>query len=155
MKYCPVCKKEKDFSLFGLNKSSNDGYQSYCHSCAREYAQQNYQNKRQYYFDKEKRNKEHYLRWGRNYIWDYLLKHPCIDCGESDPLILEFDHVRGIKDKAVLDMMASHVSKERLVAEINKCDIRCCNCHRRKSAFQLGWWRDKWETLPSHKLSAD
>jgi len=150
MKICPRCKKSKEISFFGIDKKSLDGKQSYCYSCAREYAQKDYQKKRQYYFDKEKRNKEHYLRWGRTYIWEYLLLHPCIDCGESDPLILEFDHVRGIKDKAVLDMMASHVSKKRLLEEIDKCEIRCANCHRRKSAFQLGWWRDKWDQLPVH-----
>jgi hypothetical protein len=147
MKYCPVCKKEKDLSEFGNHKNHQDGKQTYCKSCARNYAQNDYFKKKKYYFDKAEKSKDHFKYWGRDYIWKYLCSHPCLDCGEADPLILEFDHVRGEKDKAVMEMLARHVSKEKLIAEIEKCELRCCNCHRRKSAFQLGWWRDKWEEV--------
>jgi hypothetical protein len=25
--------------------------------------------------------------------------------------------------------------------EIDKCDVRCANCHRRRTAADFGWWR--------------
>jgi hypothetical protein len=28
-----------------------------------------------------------------------------------------------------------------LKAEIAKCQVRCANCHRRRTAAQFGWWR--------------
>ncbi len=70
----------------------------------------------------------------KNYrlLKEYLLYHPCVDCGEEDPIVLDFDHVRGKKE--------AHVSKaagalgwgwERIMKEIDKCEVRCANCHRR------------------------
>lgn len=75
------------------------------------------------------------MRW----IFDYLREHPCVDCGEADPVVLEFDHVRGEKF-ATIARMAQGFSLAKVRAEIAKCDVRCANCHRRKTASQLGWY---------------
>ena len=57
----------------------------------------------------------------------------CTDCGEQDPIVLEFDHVRGQKLGNV-SMMVNHTSWGALIREMNKCDIRCANCHARITA---------------------
>jgi hypothetical protein len=76
------------------------------------------------------------------FVWNYLELHPCIDCGEDDPVVLQFDH-QGDKTMKV-SQMVNHSSLERLSAEIAKCEVRCGNCHTRRTAKQLGWyeWRD-------------
>ncbi len=71
----------------------------------------------------------------RKHILDYLTKHPCVDCGEADPIVLEFDHIAGRGEK----MFSLGVAVQRgyglakIDAEIEKCDVRCANCHRRKT----------------------
>jgi len=66
----------------------------------------------------------------RQYITEYLKTHPCVDCGITDIRVLEFDHVRGEKSGNVSKAIGQFWSEEKLLTEIEKCDIRCCNCHR-------------------------
>lgn len=75
----------------------------------------------------------------KNYTFDYLKSHSCIDCGEGDPIVLEFDHVRGEKKLGVAKMVAEGYSLATVINEISKCEVRCANCHRRKTALQFGW----------------
>lgn len=70
----------------------------------------------------------------------YLLDHPCVDCGETDWQVLEFDHRDAVtKVKGVADLVHNH-SWASVQAEIAKCDVRCANCHRRKTALDLDWY---------------
>lgn len=66
------------------------------------------------------------------YIWAYKCSHPCVDCGEKDPIVLEFDHRAGTKLFNIGEG-GRHRSMHNLKAEIEKCDVRCANCHRRKT----------------------
>ena len=65
--------------------------------------------------------------------WEYLLAHPCVDCGETDPVVLEFDHRSG-KRAAISDLMRRHANWTTVLSEIEKCDVRCANCHKRRTA---------------------
>lgn len=77
----------------------------------------------------------------QEYVKDYLSNNPCVDCGEDDFRVLEFDH-RDPADKDVrVSVLVGGYSMKRLIAEIEKCDVRCCNCHRIKTGEQFGWWR--------------
>jgi hypothetical protein len=77
----------------------------------------------------------------RQFIWDYLSTHPCVDCGESDPVVLEFDHIKGKKRISIADMPRGGYSIESIAAEIGKTVVRCANCHRRKTSEEKGWFR--------------
>jgi len=74
-------------------------------------------------------------------VMAYLDEHPCVDCGEADPVVLEFDHVRGKKVASVSLMVREVRSWALIEAEIAKCDVRCANCHRRVTARRAGWYR--------------
>lgn len=71
-------------------------------------------------------------------VHEYLLSHPCVDCGEPDPVVLEFDHVRGDKKANVKRMLAGTYSLDSVFTEIAKCEVRCANCHRRITAKRAG-----------------
>lgn len=75
------------------------------------------------------------------FLWQYLIEHPCVDCGETDPQVLEFDHVRGIKKYVITALISAGLNYERIKAEIAKCDVRCANCHRRKTYRERGSWK--------------
>lgn len=68
----------------------------------------------------------------------YLAAHPCVDCGEDDPIVLEFDH-RGDKLFNVGEAARLGYGVPRIMAEIAKCDVRCANCHRRKTYAERGY----------------
>lgn len=56
---------------------------------------------------------------------------PCADCGQTyHYACMDFDHRRGTKAAVVSHLVAQMCSKERILAEIAKCDLVCANCHR-------------------------
>jgi len=76
----------------------------------------------------------------RRFICEYLFKHPCVDCGEKDLVVLEFDHVKGTKKESICRIIQKG-SMSRLSKEIKKCVVRCSNCHRRRHAKANGFYR--------------
>ena len=74
-------------------------------------------------------------------IIEYLSSHPCVDCEENDIIVLEFDHVRGKKLYNISDMVARDFSWKSIQKEIEKCDIRCANCHKRRTAQMFSYYK--------------
>lgn len=74
-----------------------------------------------------------------DHIYKHLLDNPCVDCGEADPIVLEFDHRDGVeKSFNIGESNHKSISLSRVIAEIAKCDVRCSNCHRRRTYIQFG-----------------
>lgn len=75
----------------------------------------------------------------RKLLLEFLSTQRCAVCKESDPIVLDFDHKRrDTKFKPISLMMSGHYSWKSLMKEIEKCQILCANCHRRKSYFESG-----------------
>lgn len=91
--------------------------------------------------DEKKRRRLELIEWVRQ----YLVQHPCVDCCEKDLVVLEFDHVRGRKSRDVMGLLNG--SLERLEAEIAKCDVVCANCHTRRTAQRLSGYRWGWRNI--------
>jgi len=76
------------------------------------------------------KTKEFTATRNRNFVKEYLKEHHCVDCGNSNILVLDFDHVRGEKITNISKMVSNGSSLRTLLREIEKCEIRCSNCHR-------------------------
>ena len=138
-KYCIRCKAEIDISQFNKNPTRRDGLDNLCRTHRREYQQKWYKKNREKHIKRVQINNLAVRERNTALLLDYLLKHPCLDCGESNPLVLEFDHVRGIKTKDISCMIQEKWSWKAIEAEIAKCVVRCANCHRRKTAYEQNW----------------
>jgi hypothetical protein len=135
VKKCSKCGERKPFDDFNKYSRSKDGRQPYCRLCARDYFVSRREQIVPRIHERSKRVRQELTR----YVYAYLAEHSCVDCGESDPIVLEFDHVRGTKVANVSKLVKQAAPLARVLAEIEKCDVRCANCHRRRTVKTLGW----------------
>jgi hypothetical protein len=138
---CSLCKLEKPLSAFPFKDRIRGTLRSYCWDCCRAYARAHYAKNRPSYLRRAARRRKADREACRTIVNEYLASHPCVDCGETDPRVLDFDH----RDRSTkIDAVAGLIRRMNIalvLAEIAKCDVRCANDHRRKTARELGWSR--------------
>jgi len=124
---CGLPKDESEFtwSIAGVKKHSS------CNACRAEerldYYKRNKKKELKYKAERQVNKREE----ARHYVFTYLSTHPCVDCGLSDPYVLTFDHVNGSKKMNVSQMVNQGYSLTAIQSEIDKCEVRCGNCHMR------------------------
>lgn len=139
MRRCGRCDREKPLENFAWRRKAKGQRDNYCRSCRAKYKREHYLANRQRYIDQARKRKRVVFAERLEYLVAFLREHPCVDCGETDLVVLEFDHLRdkefgiaqGIRDRdwqSVLDEMA-------------KCEVVCANCHRRRTARRGGFAR--------------
>lgn len=138
MKVCKKCNIEKE--EFRKSKKYADGFDSWCKECRRLSDKATYEK----HIDKSRKagtlQKSKSRERIKKYLFDYKSNNPCVDCGESDPIVLEFDHFR---DKTyTISQMSMHSGLSNIKKEIAKCEIRCANCHRRKTAKDFKYYNN-------------
>jgi hypothetical protein len=146
MKVCKSCSKLT--KAFGKDKHQPDGLNKYCYQCTRDKQkvsiEKHKERRRQYTKDAGKRKMQ--------LIFNYLLAHPCIDCQESDPMVLEFDHLFDKEDAPTYLAMTLR-SDRHILKEIAKCEVRCANCHTRKTHERRQSYRWQFFTPCSPELA--
>lgn len=143
LKKCSKCLKMLDENEFNWKfKYTRRSY--HCRECSRKYIQNHYKNNLNYYINKALKRNSMIKERSYKFLGPYLLGHPCVDCGESDILVLEFDHRdRKMKDGDISHIIQRGATLKKLIAEVQKCDIRCANCHRRKTQLENKGWKIK------------
>jgi hypothetical protein len=66
----------------------------------------------------------------RLFMYEYLKKHSCVKCGKSDFRNLCFHHRKPEEKLFNVGESGPKYSREKLIVEMEKCDILCANCHR-------------------------
>lgn len=140
MKKCGKCGLEKDNSEFRPNLRKKDGLQAYCIPCDKAFQAEWYLKNKEKCILKSKERNRKIEKEAKDYVISYLKSHPCVDCGENDIVVLEFDH-RGDKEYTISQMIRNNLSIETIQKEIDKCDVRCANCHKRRTAKQFNWYK--------------
>ncbi len=136
MKICKKCNKRKPISEFRWHFKERNIRHNICNKCQSLYAEEwrrNNQGKLKGYWAKFRKKSKYNLYYK---LYQYYLTHPCVDCDESDPLVLTFDHIKGKKKENISDMTGRYTDWNIVLKEINKCQVRCFNCHHRRHAIR-------------------
>ena len=129
---CTRCGKTKSAEAFPPRRRDGAELQHWCRDCFAELNAKRYVDQRDHERIRLYRNRERRIMERREWLRGFLDSHPCVDCGADDPIVLEFDHVKG-KSADVTSMIWQGAPWHLVEVEIAKCEIRCGNCHRRRT----------------------
>ena len=136
LRRCGRCERLKPVSEFNWRRKRRLQLDSLCRRCRSQYKREHYEANRQRYIDQARERKQALARERTTYLIAYFVSHPCVDCGETDPVVLEFDHLR---DKLFdIGQSLPYRNWQTVLDEIAKCDVVCANCHLRRTAKRRG-----------------
>jgi hypothetical protein len=144
-KRCDHCKQEKDITEFNWKFKALGVRHDTCRECMKWFVKRYFQGSgREKHLEDVKERKKAARIFAREYVWDYLTTHPCVQCGEADPRVLEFHHRNDSeKDDTISHMVGEGLSAERIQRELDKCDVLCANCHRKLTIDERKHWRSR------------
>ena len=140
-KKCSRCKEVKFLDQFYKNANKTLGVSGNCKECQKEYNRLHYPKTKEKWAESRRFHSNKVLQENKQFLLEYLSSHPCVDCGNNDIRVLEFDHLPGTTKLKDISALLSY-TRATLVAEIAKCQVLCANCHRIKTFERAGSWRD-------------
>lgn len=88
-----------------------------------------YQENKQAYLEVQRQRRQNLRIWYR----EYKRKLKCKRCGENHPACLTFHHTNPAeKTMDVARAVSTYRSIKKILEEINKCEVLCCNCHAKE-----------------------
>jgi len=138
-KKCRVCCEIKCVNDFPFRVKAKGTRHNICCECNKKAGKNRYKKNKQYYIDKSLLWKANTCNQNRIRVFDFLKNHPCVDCDEKDIVVLQFDHVRGKKCDNISTLISKASTWKTISEEIEKCEVRCANCHTRKTAKENNW----------------
>jgi hypothetical protein len=141
MKQCAHCKEFKAVEEFAYSNRLLGTRQKHCRRCMSQFNKTTYPRHTEEHKERVRKRKAARKEASKRYVWDYLSDHPCEICGQSDPRLLEFDHIVPKQKKHnVSELSSGGYSLETVKEEIDKCRVLCVVCHRLKTYDEVGWF---------------
>jgi hypothetical protein len=108
----------------------------------KEYHKKYYEENREMLLEKNrqhvKQHREKYTQYQRQkrldrseWLWELKCGLICVKCGEDHPACFDFHHIDPKMKDGLISKMIKRASMERVISEIEKCDVLCANCHRK------------------------
>lgn len=91
-KRCSMCGEVKPIEAFAYRSIAKGTRSGHCRTCHAKARRAQYVANREEYIARETERVRAKGQANRRRILEYLLDHPCVDCGETDPVVLDFDH---------------------------------------------------------------
>lgn len=119
-KLCTKCGKMLPLEMFDKDRNQ-------CKDCRKAYRKQRRKEHPEIHLAQQLRRQK------RQGDWINEQKTPCIICGESEPMCIDFHHIDPNEKEFTIGKHRSR-SKTWLSTEIKKCVCVCANCHRKLHA---------------------
>lgn len=138
MPICFRCKQPRKVDGFNWRNKRLGTRQRRCKSCQSAETMNHYQRNKQSYIDRARAAKE--LK--KQKIVKYLSLHPCVKCGCSEIVLLDFHHLDPKKKSSDICALIRRSAPWPIIeSEIQKCEVWCVVCHRRHTAEQFGYYK--------------
>lgn len=105
------------------------------------YSAKHYQANKAKYDERDRKRKLAARKW----FLEFKKSLKCVQCGEDHPGCLEFHHQDPTtKEVEISKAISNRWSPERIMKEIDKCEVLCSNCHKKhhwklESKYQQIW----------------
>jgi len=136
-KTCGRCERRRPIEFFSRHPTA--GRQHWCRECFKAYFRKRGARHRA----QVKAGQRRRIERARDYVLLRLERSRCQDCGETHVVVLDLDHVRGEKSAEIARLAGEGAAPGRIEDEMEKCDVVCANCHRRRTEGRRGSWRER------------
>jgi 5-methylcytosine-specific restriction endonuclease McrA len=146
MKICSKCGVAKDETEFFVKDNKLNRLHAQCKLCykvhRKNYYTAHYTKYKHEYLLRAKLRREKLRSEFRTNMLKYMSDKACVVCGEADIRVLELDHINP-KDKSFSVSQAVKLGHNwsEVLTELEKCQVLCANCHKRRTAQQFNWYK--------------
>jgi len=140
---CTKCSEDKHPDDFFWKDKSKNKKHTQCKECYKSSrkSKEHYNKYKDEYIKRAKIRNKKTRKEIRSKLLEYLSDKKCT-CGENRPACLDFHHIdKNQKFTDISTMIRSGYNWNKILEEINKCEILCANCHRIKTANEFNWYK--------------